>query len=85
MLTLHSKRIISVDEARRWESAFIGFREAWNTLWQHVDRYTCMEIPQDWKTIVMDDKVPICFCLMDEKDEGICSLALLNYMVDKHN
>jgi len=44
-----------------------------------------MEIPQDWKTIVTDDKVPICFCLMDEKDEGICSLALLNYMVDKHN
>jgi hypothetical protein len=76
---------LPVDEARRWVSAFTGFKEAWNTLWHHVDRYTCMPIPQDWKTIVMDEKVPICFCLMDEKDEGICSLALLNYMVDKHN
>eukprot|EP01124_Arcella_intermedia_P034928 TRINITY_DN8767_c0_g1_i1.p1 TRINITY_DN8767_c0_g1~~TRINITY_DN8767_c0_g1_i1.p1 ORF type:complete len:3649 (-),score=794.98 TRINITY_DN8767_c0_g1_i1:25-9951(-) len=78
-------RDLPIDEARRWETAFNGFKSAWNTLWVHVDRFTCMEIPQDWKTIVMDEKVTICFCLMDEKDEGICSLALLNYMVNKHN
>eukprot|EP01126_Amoeba_proteus_P061778 TRINITY_DN8326_c0_g1_i7.p1 TRINITY_DN8326_c0_g1~~TRINITY_DN8326_c0_g1_i7.p1 ORF type:complete len:725 (-),score=162.17 TRINITY_DN8326_c0_g1_i7:105-2279(-) len=76
---------VGVDERRRWESAFSGFKEAWNVLWPHVDRYTCMEIPQDWKNIRMCLDIPLCFCLATEKDEGICSLSFLNYMVDKHN
>jgi len=44
-----------------------------------------MEIPEDWKSIEMTLETPLCFCLADERDEGICSLALLNYLVDKHN
>jgi hypothetical protein len=41
---------------RRGEIAFRGFQEAWNGLWSSVDRYTCMEIPADWKNIVCKDE-----------------------------
>jgi len=73
------------EEIRRWELAFEGFKNAWNLAWKYVDRYTCMTIPEDWQSIEMTSEIPLCFCLADERDEGICSLALLNYLVDKHN
>lgn len=73
------------DELRRWEAAFHGFREAWNTAWRFVDRYVCMEIPSIFRAIVMEPSTPLCFSMPDERDEGICPLSLVRYLVDRHN
>jgi hypothetical protein len=76
---------LATDEKRRWETVFEGFQNAWNSAWKYVDRYTCMEIPDDWKSVVMTRNTTLSFCMASERDEGICTLALLNFMADKHN
>ena len=42
--------------------------------WRFVDRYTCMEIPEEFKKVRMTLETPICFCLPDERDEGFLPL-----------
>jgi len=76
---------LSVEERRRWENVFESFKKAWNTGLKHVDRYTCLEIPAMFKDIQMSEKTPLCFSLADEGDEGVCMLALVQFMVDSHN
>eukprot|EP01113_Clastostelium_recurvatum_P024456 TRINITY_DN291_c1_g1_i3.p1 TRINITY_DN291_c1_g1~~TRINITY_DN291_c1_g1_i3.p1 ORF type:complete len:1639 (-),score=510.17 TRINITY_DN291_c1_g1_i3:36-4808(-) len=72
-------------EINRWRDAFDGYLAAWNAAWKFVDRFVCMEIPSLFRTMSMDMNTPLCFSLPAERDEGICSLALVRYLVDKHN
>ena len=69
----------------KWKNAFHGFSRAWSLSWQFVDRFGCMAIPSMYKNIVMSETLPISFCLPAEKDEGICALALTQFLVQKHN
>eukprot|EP01006_Ploeotia_vitrea_P051306 TRINITY_DN67549_c12_g1_i1.p2 TRINITY_DN67549_c12_g1~~TRINITY_DN67549_c12_g1_i1.p2 ORF type:complete len:642 (+),score=400.22 TRINITY_DN67549_c12_g1_i1:28-1926(+) len=69
----------------RWMSAFHGFRQAWNTSWQFVERFGCMEIPALYKRVEMEPATPISFCLPGEKDEGICPLTLARFLGQQHN
>lgn len=72
-------------ERPTWEAAFEGFAAAWNSTWQFVGRFGCLRIPADFVSMSMTRDTPISFSLPCEKDEGICSLALVRFMVDKHN
>ncbi|MES1916490.1 MAG: hypothetical protein MHM6MM_008298, partial [Cercozoa sp. M6MM] len=67
------------------QSQFEGFCRAWNTIWPHVDRYECRELPQQYKDMTMDESVKLAFVLPCEKDEGICALAAMGYLADLHN
>lgn len=38
-----------------------------------------------YKSQLMDDMQPLSFCMPNEKDESMCSLALLQFLVNLHN
>ena len=74
-----------VQEKPRWHEAFDGFCGAWNESWKNVQRFGCLVIPVEFRSIVMGPEVPISFCLVSEQDEGICSLALIRFLAERHN
>eukprot|EP00026_Physarum_polycephalum_P000277 Phypoly_transcript_00277.p1 GENE.Phypoly_transcript_00277~~Phypoly_transcript_00277.p1 ORF type:complete len:1647 (+),score=288.14 Phypoly_transcript_00277:317-4942(+) len=76
---------LPVSERKKWSDAFEGYKEGWNGAWKYVDRFVCMEIPPIFRHLVMDEKTHLCFSLPDERDEGICPLSLVRFLVDKHN
>lgn len=75
----------SVMDKSRWRAAFDGFKHAWNSSWQYVERFGCLRIPPMYKGLVISESIPIAFCMPSEKDEGICPLALVRYLGEKHN
>eukprot|EP00954_Amorphochlora_amoebiformis_P002523 197994-Amorphochlora_amoeboformis.AAC.1 len=44
-----------------------------------------MYYTQVYKDVMVDEKSPITFCMPQEKHEGICPLALVNYLCTRHN
>jgi energy-coupling factor transporter ATP-binding protein EcfA2 len=68
-----------------WVSAFEGYRNAWNSSWQLIERYGCMQIPTIYKNIQHDTSTAIAFSLVNEKNEGICPLVLTRYLAETHN
>lgn len=69
----------------RWREAFDGFAKAWNESWKSLQRFGCLVIPAEFRSIVMGPDVPISFCLVGEQDEGICALALIRFLAEQHN
>ena len=76
---------LSNEDKNNWSRLWNGYKECWNSSWKYVDRFLCTEIPDIFRSIVMNDDSPLVFSLPDEKDEGICPLSFINYMTDKHN
>jgi hypothetical protein len=74
-----------MQERPRWREAFDGFVKAWNESWKSLQRFGCLVIPTEFRSIVMGPTVPISFCLVGEQDEGICALALIRFLVERHN
>jgi len=72
-------------EKHKWRHAFAGFKAAWNKCWQYVKRFECIEIPQQYQSVVMSEDQPIGFSLPTNKDEGICGIALTRFLGEKHN
>jgi len=70
---------------QKWREAFEGFKNAWNLGWRFVERFGCLELPKAYKGIVMDESISINFCMPQEKNQGICALALTNYLCTRHN
>jgi hypothetical protein len=64
---------------------FEGFQAAWNHSWQFVLSYGCLKIPSIYHDLKIDEHTPIVFCLPREKNEGICGLSLVQYLVQMHN
>jgi len=72
-------------ERHRWETCFAGFAGAWNLSWHKVGRFGCLQIPSEYVDMEMRRDKKLTFCLPHETDEGICSLALVRFLVDRHN
>eukprot|EP00397_Hematodinium_sp_SG-2012_P001310 GEMP01001311.1.p1 GENE.GEMP01001311.1~~GEMP01001311.1.p1 ORF type:complete len:1772 (+),score=331.23 GEMP01001311.1:164-5317(+) len=66
--------------------AFLGFQAAWAIAWPSVTHYDCLAVPSQYKEVVeVNDARPLSFCMPDEKDECICCLAFLQFLVNQHN
>lgn len=72
-------------ERQRWSTAFDGFASAWNLSWQAVGRYGCLRIPDMFLQVTMTPDTNFSFTLTTEQDEGICSLALIQFLTERHN
>jgi len=68
-----------------WEQSFQGFEQAWNKSWTFVKRFGCTEIPAMYKDVKMSREAIIALSLPCQKDEGICPLALAQFLGQKHN
>ncbi len=76
---------VSASERDTWMNAFRGFAAACNASWRFVERFGCLRIPAEYANITMDASTPVSFCLPDEHDEGVCPLALLQWLTERHN
>jgi hypothetical protein len=68
-----------------WTKAFTGFKTAWNLCFSRVETYGCTPIPQDYRQMKMQADVAIVFCMPFHYDEGICTVALVNWLATEHN
>jgi len=75
----------SASERARWARAFDRFQEAWRIAWPHIRRFECLEIPEAFHDMVVDRHSAMLWCIADRKDEGICPLALTQFLVERHN
>eukprot|EP00397_Hematodinium_sp_SG-2012_P000023 GEMP01000023.1.p1 GENE.GEMP01000023.1~~GEMP01000023.1.p1 ORF type:complete len:4845 (-),score=1374.35 GEMP01000023.1:551-15064(-) len=65
---------------------FAGFQKAWRAAWRYVERYGCLVVPREYRAIdSLDESRPLTFCAASEQDEGICCLALLQFLTETHN
>jgi hypothetical protein len=72
-------------EKPRWLASFSAFCEAWNASWTSVKRIGCVTFSDEYSNMEMGPGQMISFCLPNELDEGLCPLALVQYLVTRHN
>jgi len=72
-------------EKEKWERAFADFTKAWSIAWPSVERYECQEIPQHMKDVSLTQDSAMVYCIADPQNEGICPLALTQFLVERHN
>jgi hypothetical protein len=72
-------------EQKELEHIFEGFAEAFNLTMPYIEYYNCVRIPEACKQIKMSMDTPIIYCIPAERDESICSLALIQHLIKIHN
>ncbi|CAK0799979.1 unnamed protein product [Prorocentrum cordatum] len=72
-------------EREKWERAFEDLQKAWSIAWSSVERYECQEIPQHMKSVSLTRNSAMVYCIADPQNEGICPLALTQFLVERHN
>jgi len=72
-------------ERERWEFAYSQFEKAWHVAWPHIERHECLEIPAHFKSILVNRDSPMLFCIAHPENEGICPLALTQWLAERHN
>jgi len=68
-----------------WERAYKRFANAWHIAWPHVERYDCLELSENVKQVMIDEDSAMLWCIADSEGEGICPLALTQWLVERHN
>lgn len=61
------------------------FKTAWAVAWRFVERHECEELPAEVKRVQMTENTTLAYCIADERDEGICPTALMNWLQARHN
>lgn len=69
----------------KWVVAFTQFKTAWRVAWPFVDRYECLEITDSLKQVMVNEDSAMVYCICDAENEGICPLALTQWLVARHN
>eukprot|EP00927_Polykrikos_kofoidii_P043511 TRINITY_DN37576_c0_g1_i1.p1 TRINITY_DN37576_c0_g1~~TRINITY_DN37576_c0_g1_i1.p1 ORF type:complete len:1623 (-),score=285.47 TRINITY_DN37576_c0_g1_i1:81-4868(-) len=72
-------------ERGRWERAFEQFTGAWHIAWPYVERFECMELSEHLKMVRVSRDSEMVWCIADSANEGICLLALTQWLVERHN
>jgi len=72
-------------ERTAWERAYAQFEKAWHIAWPHIERHECRDIPEGLKSVRIDRNSSMLLCILDPEDEGICPLALTQWLVERHN
>ena len=68
-----------------WIEVFNEFCDAWNNSWSFVQKFGCLAFSSDFVHCRMELQTKFSFCLPNDKDEGLCPMALIEYLVSKHN
>jgi hypothetical protein len=76
---------LPASEKDKWNRAFRSLQKAWDIAWPLVERYECQEIPEHLKSVRLTLDSPMVYCIADPQNEGICSLALTQFLVERHN
>jgi len=69
----------------KWERAYNQFEQAWHIAWPYIDRYECLELTENLKSIMIDRDSQMVCCIADSTGVGICALALTSWLVERHN
>jgi hypothetical protein len=69
----------------KWRAAFEQFQKAWRIAWPYVERHDCLEISESLRSVMIDEDSSMIYCILDSENEGICPLALTQWLVARHN
>jgi hypothetical protein len=69
----------------KWASAFQRFETAWCIAYPFVERHECTQLPDNLRKVRVSQDSSLLYCIADEKDEGICPLALTRWLVERNN
>jgi len=69
----------------RWDRAYAEFEGAWRIAWPYVERFECMELTENLKKVQLTRDSEMIWCIADSSNEGICPLALTQWLVERHN
>eukprot|EP00416_Gambierdiscus_australes_P022298 CAMPEP_0171071764 /NCGR_PEP_ID=MMETSP0766_2-20121228/10492_1 /TAXON_ID=439317 /ORGANISM="Gambierdiscus australes, Strain CAWD 149" /LENGTH=896 /DNA_ID=CAMNT_0011528315 /DNA_START=23 /DNA_END=2713 /DNA_ORIENTATION=- len=69
----------------KWERAFKQFERAWHIAWPYVDRYECQGFSENLKQVMVHRDSEMIWCIAEGKDEGLCPLAITQWLVERHN
>jgi len=72
-------------ERGRWERAYKQFERAWHLAWPYVERHECLELPENLRKMMIDRDSSMIWFIADSTNEGICPLALTQWLVERHN
>jgi hypothetical protein len=72
-------------EIPRWERAYEQLEEAWRIAWPYVERFECQELTDNLKQVRLNRDSALVWCIADQANEGICPLALTQWLVERHN
>jgi hypothetical protein len=72
-------------DREKWSVAFDQFQEAWRIAWPYVDRHECLVIEDHLRSIMVTRESSMVYCIADSEGEGICALALTQWLVARHN
>lgn len=79
------RNMASSDPRGHLTNVFTGYSQAWNSSWNNVQKFGCIQFSPDFKSIQMGADVPLTFSLPNAMDEGNCPLALTHFLVEKQN
>jgi hypothetical protein len=72
-------------DREKWVSAFAQFKMAWRIAWPYIDRHECLTIEDHLRKIMVSEDSSMVYCIVDSENEGICPLALTQWLVARHN
>eukprot|EP00928_Gymnodinium_smaydae_P026162 TRINITY_DN20620_c1_g3_i2.p1 TRINITY_DN20620_c1_g3~~TRINITY_DN20620_c1_g3_i2.p1 ORF type:complete len:2734 (+),score=683.56 TRINITY_DN20620_c1_g3_i2:907-8202(+) len=76
---------LTEEERTRWDQAFDQLEEAWRIAWPYVERFECTELTDNLKQVRMSRDLALIWTIPDSQGEGICPLALTQFLVERHN
>jgi len=72
-------------ERKIWKRAFEEFKQAWHIAWPYIERHECLELTENLKKVMITEESDMIWCIADSANEGICPLALTQWLVTRHN
>jgi len=72
-------------ERQKWEHAYQQFERAWHIAWPYVERHECLQLTENLKQVMVNRDSEMLWCIADSANEGICPLALTQWLVERHN
>jgi len=76
---------ISLSEQATWHQAWRDLKTAWGIAWPFIERHNCLEIPAHFRSIRLSEDTPLLYTIMDSDNEGICAMALTEWLLQRHN
>jgi len=75
----------SQKERRELGLIFNGFAAAFNSSMKNISHFKCQQIPKQIQELKMGLDAPLIYGIPSEENESICSLGLLEWLVQVHN
>merc|ERR1719494_415620 len=77
---------IPAHDQPRWNRSFGSYKRAWNSGFRTwIKNWECLELPQAYRQMHLDEDITLAFLLPSRTDEGICALVLSESISEAHN